>query len=58
MSVSRAARRSAESAIQLHGGMGMTEEMAVTPLNKRLIQAGFEFGDAMHHEERLDLMNS
>ncbi|WP_141101992.1 acyl-CoA dehydrogenase family protein [Oceanicola sp. 22II-s10i] len=56
--VSRAARRSAEAAIQLHGGMGMTEELAVTPLNKRLIQAGFDFGDALHHEERLDMMNA
>lgn len=56
--VSRAARRVAESAIQLHGGMGMTEAMPVTTLNKRLIQSGFDFGDAQHHEDRLDLMNS
>ena len=56
--VGSASRRAAEACIQLHGGMGMTEEMTVTPLNKRLIQAGFDFGDAMHHQERLELMNS
>ena len=58
IAVSHAAREVAHASIQLHGGMGMTEEMAVTPLNKRLIQAGFDFGDAQHHEDRLDLMNT
>lgn len=41
-------------AIQLHGGMGMTEELAISKLNKRVLMAGFEFGDRDHHLARLD----
>ncbi|WP_375688768.1 acyl-CoA dehydrogenase family protein [Pseudooceanicola sp. LIPI14-2-Ac024] len=55
--VSRDARTIAHHAIQLHGGMGMTEDLPVTRLNKRLIQAGFDFGDAMLHAERLAAVN-
>jgi len=55
--VSRDAKAIAHGAIQLHGGMGMTEELGVTRLNKRLIQSGFDFGDAMLHAERLAAEN-
>ncbi|WP_088622523.1 acyl-CoA dehydrogenase family protein [Oceanicola sp. 22II-s10i] len=56
--VSRDARQVAHGAIQLHGGMGMTEELAVTRLNKRLLQSGFDFGDAMLYAERLAEANA
>ncbi len=56
--VSRDAKLVAQGAVQLHGGMGMTEELGVTRLNKRLLQAGFDFGDAMMHAERLAETNS
>ena len=49
----RAARRAAEKIIQLHGGMGMTEELPATRLNKRLMMAEFEFGDAAWHARKL-----
>jgi len=51
--VSRDAKLVAHGAIQLHGGMGMTEELGVTRYNKRLIQSGFDLGDAMLHAEKL-----
>ena len=51
--VARDGRTIAHGAIQLHGGMGMTEELVTTRYNKRLLQAGFDFGDAMLHAERL-----
>lgn len=51
--VGRDAKAIAQASIQLHGGMGMTEDLAVTRLNKRLIQSGFDFGDPMLHAERL-----
>lgn len=49
----RAARRAAETIIQLHGGMGMTQELPATRLNKRLIMAEFDYGDAAWHAHRL-----
>ncbi len=51
--VGREARRAAETIIQLHGGMGMTEELPATRLNKRLLMAEFEYGDAALHARRL-----
>ncbi len=48
-----AARRFAASVIQLHGGMGMTEELPATRLNKRLLMLEFEYGDAAAEETRL-----
>ena len=42
-----------ESAIQLHGGMGVTNELAVGHYCKRLTLIDFILGDADHHLERL-----
>lgn len=39
------ARRGAEAAIQLHGGMGMTAELPAARLARRLLCAEFEHGD-------------
>lgn len=38
-----------QSAIQLHGGMGMTDEMAVGPCFKRLAMIEATLGEADHH---------
>lgn len=48
-----AARRFGATTIQLHGGMGMTEELAATRLAKRLLMIEFEYGDSAFHEARL-----
>jgi len=43
----------AETSIQLHGGMGMTEENRPTRIGKRLIMADLEWGDRAWQTERL-----
>ncbi len=50
--VSRAARFVGQNAVQLHGGMGMTEELAVGHYFKRLTAIEYEFGTADHHIAR------
>ncbi len=47
--VGRAGRFVGENAIQLHGGMGMTDEMPISHYFKRLILIDSQFGDADHH---------
>ena len=42
----------AEEAIQFHGGIGMTEELAATAFAKRLMMIDHQFGDADHHLQR------
>ena len=44
-----AARFVGQQAIQLHGGMGVTEEMAVSHYFKRLTCIAALFGDVDHH---------
>jgi alkylation response protein AidB-like acyl-CoA dehydrogenase len=39
----------AEEAIQLHGGMGMTQELEVSHYAKRAIMIDHQLGDADHH---------
>ena len=46
------ARHVSQEAIQLHGGMGMTEEMKVSHSFRRLTMIAQQFGDAEHHLER------
>jgi alkylation response protein AidB-like acyl-CoA dehydrogenase len=50
---SRAGRIVGELAVQLHGGMGMTDELAVGHYFKRLLSIGATFGDAASHFERM-----
>lgn len=50
--VGRVARQVAEESIQLHGGIGMTEEYELAPLVRRLLAADARFGDSDHHLER------
>ena len=50
--VGRVARLVAEETIQLHGGIGMTEEYELAPMARRLLAADARFGDSDHHLER------
>jgi alkylation response protein AidB-like acyl-CoA dehydrogenase len=50
--VSQACRHVSQEAIQLHGGMGMTEEMKVSHTFRRLTMIAQQFGDVDHHLER------
>jgi alkylation response protein AidB-like acyl-CoA dehydrogenase len=47
--VGEAARYVGEQAIQLHGGMGMTDELNVGHYFKRLLAINIQFGDAAYH---------
>ncbi len=55
----RAGRHIGGEAIQLHGGMGMTNEMPVGHYVKRLMIINTLFGDADHHQKRfIELANT
>ena len=45
-------RHVSQEAIQLHGGMGMSEELKVSHTFRRLTMIAQQFGDADHHLER------
>jgi alkylation response protein AidB-like acyl-CoA dehydrogenase len=47
--VGRAARFVGQEAVQLHGGMGVTDELPVGHYLKRLTAINLTFGDAEHH---------
>ena len=50
--IADAARHVSQEAVQLHGGMGMTEELKISHTFRRLSTIGQRFGDADHHLER------
>lgn len=50
--VGRTARFVGQNAVQLHGGMGMTEELAIGHYFKRLTALQYEFGSADFHRSR------
>lgn len=50
--VGRAARFVGQNAVQLHGGMGMTEELAIGHYFKRLTALQYEFGSTDSHRSR------
>jgi alkylation response protein AidB-like acyl-CoA dehydrogenase len=50
--VSEACRHVSQEAVQLHGGMGMSDEMKVSHTFRRLTAIAQEFGDVDHHLER------
>jgi alkylation response protein AidB-like acyl-CoA dehydrogenase len=50
--VGRAGRAVAKEAIQLHGGMGVTNELAAAHLAKRLTMIDFWLGDSDYHTAR------
>lgn len=49
MLVGKSGRFIAQNAVQLHGGMGMTEELRVAHYFKRLTVIDSQFGNADHH---------
>ena len=51
--VADACRHVSQEAIQLHGGMGMSDELKVSHTFRRLTMIAQQFGDADHHLERL-----
>ena len=50
--IADACRHVAQESVQLHGGMGMTDEMKVSHTFRRLTMIAQQFGDADHHLER------
>src|SRR5438552_2159426 len=50
--IADACRHVAQEAIQLHGGMGMSDELKVSHTFRRLTMIAQQFGDADHHLER------
>lgn len=54
--IGRGGRKSGETAIQLHGGIGMTMEAAIGHYFKRITMIDKAFGDADYHLERLAKM--
>jgi alkylation response protein AidB-like acyl-CoA dehydrogenase len=50
--VGKSARHVGQQAVQLHGGMGVTDELAVSHYFKRLTGINVTFGDADHHLAR------
>ncbi|MEO7852349.1 MAG: acyl-CoA dehydrogenase [Rubrivivax sp.] len=50
--IADAARHISQESVQLHGGMGMTEELKISHTFRRLTAIAQRFGDADHHLER------
>ncbi|HMA88702.1 MAG TPA: acyl-CoA dehydrogenase [Burkholderiales bacterium] len=50
--IADACRHVSQESIQLHGGMGMTEELKVSHTFRRLTMIAQQFGDAEHHLTR------
>lgn len=50
--IADAARQISQESVQLHGGMGMSEELKVSHTFRRLTAIAQRFGDADHHLER------
>lgn len=50
--IADACRRVSQEAVQLHGGMGMSDEVKVSHTFRRLTAIAQQFGDADHHLER------
>ncbi len=53
IAVGQAARFVSQNAVQLHGGIGMTEEYAVGHYFRRVMVIEHTFGDTAHHLSRL-----
>lgn len=54
----KAAQFVGQQSVQLHGGMGMTEELAIGHYFKRLTALQFEFGSTDHHIARYARLTS
>jgi alkylation response protein AidB-like acyl-CoA dehydrogenase len=56
--IADACRHISQEAIQLHGGMGMSEELKVSHTFRRLTMIAQQFGDADHHLERFAVITA
>jgi alkylation response protein AidB-like acyl-CoA dehydrogenase len=56
--IGRAGRLVAEEAIQMHGGIAMTQEYELAHIAKRIIMTDHRFGDTDYHLERFIALNS
>lgn len=56
VTVSRACRTVGQGAVQIHGGMGMTEELAVGHFFRRATQIEQLFGPVNHHLHRVEAL--
>jgi len=52
INIADACRQVSQEAVQLHGGMGMTEDLKISHTFRRLTMITQTFGDADHHLER------
>ena len=52
--VSRSAKFVGQNAIQTHGGIGITQELAIGHFFKRATMIESQFGSADHHYERFE----
>ncbi len=53
VALAETARLCAEGAIQMHGGMGVSEEVLATRMAQRLLASEFRYGDRLTHASRL-----
>ena len=56
--VGRACRIVGQGAMQIHGGMGMTEELAVGHYFRRATQIEHQTGSVDHHLRRVDRLST
>ena len=56
--IGQAGRFVGQEAIQIHGGMGMTEELAVGHYFKRMTMIDHEFGNVDHHLKRYTALSA
>ncbi len=56
--IGQAGRFVGQEAVQIHGGMGMTEELAVGHYFKRLTMIDSEFGNVDHHMKRYTALSA
>jgi alkylation response protein AidB-like acyl-CoA dehydrogenase len=54
--IADSARHISQEAVQLHGGMGMTEELKISHTFRRLTVLAAQFGDADHHLARFAVL--
>lgn len=58
VTICRTGRKVGQDAVQLHGGMGMTEELPIGRLFKRLTVIEAQFGNADSHLRRFDALRT
>lgn len=56
--VGRAVHRVAQAAVQMHGGMGVTDELAIGHLFKRGIAIEAQYGSTEHHVRRFQALRA